>query len=309
MTRWHSLRASEYILVSFFFYIAAVSHWFPNRPNLHHQPLYILLLVASGLLLISHFERGSSARAISFVRDFLPIGLTLLAFREMEYFLPISFDGHLERQWIVWDRMLLDHWHLRQMIESSGALIPSYLELCYVLVYGLPFYCVVILYLRQRRPEVDRFFVIFLTGTLAAYALFPFFPSQPPRLVFPNVDQPDVMTVLRRFNLAILKAATIHVGVFPSAHVSSAFSAAWGMFLTLSRKKIYGWGVLFYAVSVSLATVYGRYHYAADVAAGFAVSLIAGALAAALAQRRKVTGQNQASPVAASGTAYRIPPD
>ena len=30
-----------------------------------------------------------------------------------------------------------------------------------------------------------------------------------------------------------------------------------------------------YAISVSIATVYGRYHYVADVLAGFAVSLIA----------------------------------
>jgi membrane-associated phospholipid phosphatase len=30
-----------------------------------------------------------------------------------------------------------------------------------------------------------------------------------------------------------------------------------------------------YAALVSIATVYGRYHYGADVAAGFAVSLLA----------------------------------
>jgi membrane-associated phospholipid phosphatase len=33
--------------------------------------------------------------------------------------------------------------------------------------------------------------------------------------------------------------------------------------------------MLFYALSVSLATVYGRYHYLADVLAGLAVSMIA----------------------------------
>ena len=33
-----------------------------------------------------------------------------------------------------------------------------------------------------------------------------------------------------------------------------------------------------YAVSVAVATVYGRYHYAADAVAGFAVSLLAVAI-------------------------------
>jgi membrane-associated phospholipid phosphatase len=50
------------------------------------------------------------------------------------------------------------------------------------------------------------------------------------------------------------------------------------MFLLLPGRKRFGWGVLVYAISVSLATIYGRYHYAADVAAGFSVSLIAGAM-------------------------------
>jgi membrane-associated phospholipid phosphatase len=275
MTYWPRLRASEWIFVAFFTYIAVVSHWFPNRPNLHHQPLVILVLVTGGLVAVALLEQGRSAKPVSYLRDFLPPVVTLLAFREMEYFLPFSFDNHLETVWIVWDRLLLDSWHLRVAIESLGWLIPSYLELCYLLVYGLPFYCVAILYWTNRRARVDCFFVIYLVGTLVAYSLFPFFPSRPPRLVFPNLDQPAVHTVLRRINLDILSAATIHVGVFPSAHVSSAFSAVWGMFLALPRRKAFAWTLLIYAISVSIATIYGRYHYAADVAAGFAVSLVA----------------------------------
>jgi membrane-associated phospholipid phosphatase len=119
---------------------------------------------------------------------------------------------------------------------------------------------------------------IYLTGTLVAYALFPYFPSQPPRLAFPNLDMPTVSTWARSLNLYILRKATIHSGVFPSAHVSSVFSAAWGMLGVLPRRKIYGWALVCYAISVSIATVYGRYHYAADVFAGFGVSLLAGAV-------------------------------
>jgi membrane-associated phospholipid phosphatase len=77
-------------------------------------------------------------------------------------------------------------------------------------------------------------------------------------------------------NLFLLSQATIHVGVFPSAHVSSAFSAAWGLFLVKPRRRIFGWSMLIYAISVSIATVYGRYHYVSDVLAGLGVSLLAG---------------------------------
>jgi membrane-associated phospholipid phosphatase len=40
---------------------------------------------------------------------------------------------------------------------------------------------------------------------------------------------------------------------------------------------MWGWVLLVYAASVAIATIYGRYHYAADALAGFAISLAAAA--------------------------------
>jgi membrane-associated phospholipid phosphatase len=39
-----------------------------------------------------------------------------------------------------------------------------------------------------------------------------------------------------------------------------------------------GWFLLVFAVSVAVATVYGRYHYAVDALAGLGISLLAAAL-------------------------------
>jgi membrane-associated phospholipid phosphatase len=58
------------------------------------------------------------------------------------------------------------------------------------------------------------------------------------------------------------------------------------MFLVFPERKRLGWGLLLYALSVSVATVYGRYHYAVDVAAGFAISLVAGAVCLFIAARQ-----------------------
>jgi membrane-associated phospholipid phosphatase len=276
---WLQLRASEWVLIGFFAYIVVISPFFPERPNLGLQPLFILIGVLAFLLLLAYLEQARLLQPIGIVRDFVPLGMTLLAFREMELFLPLQYDYRFEALWIRWDRLLLDSWHLRALIEQTGRSFPFCLELSYLLVYGLPFYCVGMIYVWGNRRLCDRLLVIYLAGTLTAYALFPYFPSQPPRIAFPNVDVPGVTTFIRGFNLAILRAATIHVGVFPSAHVSSAFSAAWGMFVVLPHRKWAGWALVFYAVSVSLATIYGRYHYAADVLGGFAVSLVAGAVA------------------------------
>jgi membrane-associated phospholipid phosphatase len=45
------------------------------------------------------------------------------------------------------------------------------------------------------------------------------------------------------------------------------------MFLVFPERKAVGWAFLVYAVSVAVATVYGRYHFAADAVAGIVVSL------------------------------------
>jgi membrane-associated phospholipid phosphatase len=229
---------------------------------------------------------GSHRNAIEMMRDWLPIPLTLAAFREMELFVPLSYPHIYEKTWIRWDVWILETCHIHHAIQAAGALIPCYLELCYFFVYGVGAYCVALLYIHARRTRVNRFLTIYLLGTLTAYAMFPFFPSEPPRFAFPNIATP-IDTWIRELNLWFLRHATIHSGVFPSAHVSSAFSCAWAMLLMLPERKRFGWGLLFYALSVSVATVYGRYHYAADVVAGFAVSLAAGAVGLFISERER----------------------
>jgi membrane-associated phospholipid phosphatase len=288
---WLHLRPSEWVLVAFFSFITAITPFFPNRPNLGLRPLFELIAVTAVLATLAKFEQGRWTRLVGTIRDWLPILLTLLAFREMELFLPLSFDGRLESEWIRLDRALLDGYHLRAAVESLGPVIPFYLEMCYLLVYGVGPICVGILYRSGKRALVDRFWVVYLTGTLLAYALFPYFPSQPPRIVFPGLDNPHVLTWARQLNLFILNKATIHVGVFPSAHVSSAFACAWAMFLLLPQRKRVGWVLVLYAVSVGVATVYGRYHYMADVIAGFGISLASGALAILFAKTKKMGRQ------------------
>ena len=101
---------------------------------------------------------------------------------------------------------------------------------------------------------------------------------------------PHVMTAVRQFNLWIVNGYGIHSSVFPSAHVSSAFSAAWALLLLMPDRKRFGIGMLIYAVSVSIATVYGRYHYAADVAAGFWISVAAGIVGAVILRPHRDSG-------------------
>lgn len=238
--------------------------------------MWVLIAVAILIVLQAAGEVYGPGWLFSYARDWVPLALTLTAYREMDWFTPRQHDFHLENAWVVWDRLLLDGGGIRRIIESTGVLLPGYFELCYLLVYAVGPLTIAMVYALDKRELVDRVLVVYLAGTLTAYALFPYFPSAPPRTVFPVADLPRVTTPLREFNLWLLGGYGIHSSVFPSAHVSSAFAAAWALLLFVREKKWLGWGMLAYAVSVAIATVYGRYHYAVDAAAGFGISVTAG---------------------------------
>lgn len=257
------LRSSEWLVIVYFLYVAILAgFYFPPL-----KAFVFAAIIAAAVVLL--------ARSKPVLRDIVPMVFALAAYREMDWFTPAVRDHHLERVWIVWDRYLLDSLHLRAMIESAGLVFPSLLELCYLLVYAVAPAGVAVLFLNHRRASINRFWLAYFAGTFGAYALLPFFLSEPPRVVFPAADLPQVTTVFRSVNLWILGGYAIHASVFPSAHVSSAFSAAFGLNDALPDRPWFARGMAIYAVLVAIATVYGRYHYAVDAVAGAAVSLLA----------------------------------
>jgi len=281
-----ALRSSEWLLIGYFGYVAAIIWAFPLDPQVKWLALAVFVLVASQLVVFAVAESFGSQEFFSIARDWIPLALTLVAYREMDWFSPLPRDYNLELRWLEWDRRLLYGAGLQRAIEWLGALLPGYLELCYLLVYAVGVFSVAVLYVRDRRELVNRLLLMYLAGTLLGYALFPYFPSDPPRTLFGGNDLPNIVTPLRQFNLWIVSGYGIHSSVFPSAHVSSAFSAAWGLLWLLPDKKRFGFLMLVYAVSVAVATMYGRYHYAVDAAAGLGVSVIAALTILLFALRR-----------------------
>ena len=266
-----TLRSYEWPLIAFFVYVAALAPFY-SRPGRNMAVPFVMGACAVLLILaLASINR----RGFVIARDWIAPPLVLLAYREMDWFTPARLEHRLEHAWIVWDRMLLDDWAVRRVIEFAGWLPHAYLEFCYLLVYGIPAFTIAVMYVWRQRDLLDRVLFVYLLGTLLAYALFPFFPSEPPRTVFPGADLPGMNSAFRRFNLFLVRGYGIHSSVFPSAHVSSAFSAAWAVLLFVPAHRKAGWAMLIYAVSVALATVYGRYHYAVDAVAGLGISLVA----------------------------------
>ena len=277
------LRRSEWVLIAFFLYMAALAVY---RLRLLSYPSAVALLIPLALIAVARADAVSTHRGWSIVRDWLPAALVLVAYWSIDWTPQPRGHRELEHALIGWDRAVLNEWGLRTAIERFGALVPTILELAYLFLYVVLPTIIAGFYLGHQRDRLDDFLFPFLLGTLMTYSLLPHFPSDGPRVVFTGQDLPGVETAFRRLNVWILDHADIRSSIFPSGHVAVGFSAAFAIWLAVPERRALAWMLLAIAFLVWVSTVYGRYHYAADGLAGLAVS--ATAIGAILARRAQV---------------------
>lgn len=273
------LRRSERVILGYFSYATAVAFVLPVSSEVRLRTVLVNLALAAVLAVL---VRRDSRHA----RDWFALATMLLAYREMGWFALPHPDTRLEESWVVLDRIVLNDLGFRSAIEFFGPVLPFVLELSYLLVYVIGTFCVVLLYVSREQRKTETFLFPLLLGTFLSYVLFPFFPSEPPRTVFPNEDLPAYRPVIREFTHWLLGHYGIHTSVFPSAHVSSAFSAAFGMLPLTRNLPAVRYGLFLLASLIAVATVYGRYHYLVDAVAGLAVAVTAWAVTCWLNRRR-----------------------
>lgn len=277
VVQYAGLRSGERLALLYFAYTAllAVSRSLTG-PKIALSCLLPLIIWGA-----AEGETRFGSRVSNLLRDWVPMGLILVAYWQMEWF-ATDLRSPLQQVWIGWDRTLLNDWHFRAIIESMGAAIPTLLEGVYLFLYCVPPASMAVLYLCRRRIRVDRYLTTLFLGTFLAYGLLPYFHTISPRVAFPGVDLPNYSSIFRIINVYVLDHLDITTSVFPSGHVAVAFSSAFGLLRALpERRRV--WSIAFLvATIVYFATIYSRYHYAADGLASIAIAVVAWRMSALL---------------------------
>jgi membrane-associated phospholipid phosphatase len=277
LTRPH-LRPSEWLWVAFLAHAVVLGLWRGQA------------VLAAGVLTVFTGAAIASLEApppspISVVRDWAPVASIVLAYWSADLARALPANREMQQLFVGWDRVVLDEWGMHHAVEWLRPGLPLLLETSYLLVYAIPPLAVASFYVGGHRDRIEDFLFPFLLGTLTAYALLPHFPSEGPRLAFPGQNLPSVTTLVRRLNLWILDHCDIRSSVFPSGHVAVVSSAAAAMYLAAPERRVVWITLVILAALVWTATVYGRYHYAADGLASVAISCVA-AVVVSLARRR-----------------------
>jgi membrane-associated phospholipid phosphatase len=113
----------------------------------------------------------------------------------------------------------------------------------------------------------------------ACYIIFVLFPAIGPRIYLENIYYlPFDGPILTRVVKGIVGRGGLYGGAMPSSHCAVALVAIWHLIKVYRNAAV---PLVIVLMMLCLSTVYGRFHYISDVAAG----LLLGAAAMAVTQR------------------------
>lgn len=117
-------------------------------------------------------------------------------------------------------------------------------------------------------PDADRFWAVVLITDFVCFGALPWIQTRPPRAL--EAAQPW-SSGIRAFNVGLLGRLSVGVNTVPSGHAAEALAAA---LLLLDAPAGIAVGMWLAGAAISAGAVFGRYHFAVDAFAGWAVALI-----------------------------------
>lgn len=191
----------------------------------------------------------------------------------------VSHDGVVQR----WEEAIFGGQPSREWIRAMPSRALSWLlHAAYLSYYLILAAAPLGLWSAERYDGARRVTLAMTIAFYVCYAAFLLFPVAGPRYAFPLADNPATRTAIAGLTQRLLDDGAAWGTAFPSSHVAVSLVAAGA---TLHESRLLGIVLMVAAVLLTLATVYGQFHYAVDALAGalVAAAVVAGMRAAKIA--------------------------
>jgi membrane-associated phospholipid phosphatase len=233
-----------------------------------------LLLLGHGVLgavaLVAHRARARSG-VVLFLGEFYPLVLVVILYAEIGHvnaMVGLSHDARVQR----WEEALFASQPSREWIRAwplpwlSALFHAAYLSYYFILA-GAPLAPWAV----GRTRQAAWVALLMVATFYLCYAVFLCFPVAGPRYTCPLADNEATRTALARFTQRLLNQGAAWGTAFPSSHVAVSLVASVAGARALPAS---GMVLVPLAVLLTLATVYGQFHYAVDALAGAAVAAL-----------------------------------
>jgi membrane-associated phospholipid phosphatase len=257
------VRRFEWVTVAFYTYCLITALVAPAL-SARRRAAIVCLAIAIGAL--AAFAPLAPWRATPILRDWiLPAVAYLLGGYYLSGLFYVAPMPRLETRLATLDRRLGAAGWSRKLPLAAV----EFLEVSYLAVYAMVGLGPLVAYAAAGLSEVERYWIIVLTADYICFACMPWAQTRTPRALEAVV--PASRSLARRLNLAVLGSFSHERNTFPSGHAAEALSVV----LALARAApAISAALVPLAVGVGVGSVAGRYHFAADAIAGYAVALI-----------------------------------
>jgi membrane-associated phospholipid phosphatase len=193
--------------------------------------------------------------------------LVPLFFTALHYLIPVIHPGHIDFELIKIDLFLTGTYPTVWAERFYHPRVTEILQLSYLAFYILGFIVAIPLYVQEKLKEFDRFaFNILLTFYLS-YIGYLLFPALGPRFFLSHLQNIPIAgsTLYTSVSHTLNGLENIQWDAFPSGHI--AVTLIYSNFLFLYFRKIF-YLTFPIVIMLVLSTIYLRYHYLIDIAAG-----------------------------------------
>jgi membrane-associated phospholipid phosphatase len=214
---------------------------------------------------------GVRAPRVRWARDWLVLLVGPFMYIELRWLIPAIGRLHRDGLVMAWEARLFPsnpsatlalRWHELPLSEALHAAYASY----YLLVYLTP----IVLYARGERRGFATTMLAYTIAYGTCFIVFVLFPVDGPRYLVGAAAAPA--GPVRAAVLALLEHGSSRGTAFPSSHVAAAMVSA---LCALQFSRRVGAVIAVFAAALTLATVYGGFHYAVDAVAGVMLGSVA----------------------------------
>jgi membrane-associated phospholipid phosphatase len=246
--------------------LAAWPLWLHWRTTNDRDP-FTLHLVILAVALATLAPRSTLLRH---ARDWIPLAAVPFLYVELRWIIPAIGTAHRDATVIAWERTLFPSNPSATLAARLHWLpLSETLHLSYALYYpliGIP--PMVLFFTGARRQLAATTLALVIVYTLCFLA-YPAFPVDGPRFLFGPAPAPD--GPVRTYVLSLLERGSSRGTAFPSSHVAASVVAA--LCALQFQRRWLGVSAAIVATGLTIATVYGGFHYAVDALAGLALGV------------------------------------
>lgn len=235
--------------------------------------LAIQCAMAPAIVLLVSWGAKSCSRLVRFARHWYPLPLYIFFFEELQGLVHAIFPRWFDAYLIGFDHALFGVHPSVWLSQFAKPTVNDFMQFAYMTYF---LYLVILPAILYAKGERASFGTVMVSTALAHYSVYVaavLFPIESPYYSLAALNKAALPGGYCTALIGLIEHfGRVHGAAFPSAHVAGsmvAILASWRY-----RRWLF-WMCLPFFASMCVATVYGRYHYAADVFAGLLVGALA----------------------------------